>query len=70
MPNILSFRTPCVRGFLVFGMSNAKYLAFDTLDAEHSHQVCYAKCLFTTSKPNLSILAHHFTIRYILDILF
>ena len=32
MPNILTFRTPDVSGFLVFGMPNAKYLAFNTPD--------------------------------------
>ena len=30
MPNILAFRTPDVNDFLVFGVSNAKYLTFDT----------------------------------------
>ena len=29
MPNILAFKTSNESGFLVFGMSNAKYLAFD-----------------------------------------
>ena len=29
MPNILVFRTPDGSGFLVFGVSNVKYLAFD-----------------------------------------
>ena len=32
MPNILAFTTFDESGFLVFGMSNAKYLAFDTPD--------------------------------------
>ena len=32
MPNILAFRTPNVSGFLVFGVPNAKDLAFDTSD--------------------------------------
>ena len=32
MPNILAFRTPHESDFLVFGVSNAKYLAFDTPD--------------------------------------
>ena len=32
MPNILAFTTPDKSGFLVFGVSNAKYLAFDTPD--------------------------------------
>ena len=32
MPNILAFRTPHESDFLVFCVSNAKYLAFDTLD--------------------------------------
>jgi len=32
MSNILVFRISHGRFFLVFGMSNAKYLAFDTLD--------------------------------------
>ena len=32
MPNILAFRTPQESSFLVFGVSNAKYLAFDTPD--------------------------------------
>ena len=32
MPNILAFKTPDDGDFLVFGVSNAKYLAFDTLD--------------------------------------
>ena len=30
MPNILGFKTPNESGFLVFSVSNAKYLAFDT----------------------------------------
>ena len=30
MPNILTFRTPIMSGFLVYGVPNAKYLAFDT----------------------------------------
>ena len=30
MPNIMAFKTPDESGFLVFGVSNAKYLAFDT----------------------------------------
>ena len=33
MPNILAFKTPDESSFLVFGVPNAKYLAFDTLDA-------------------------------------
>ena len=32
MSNILAFKTPDDGGFLVFGVSNAKYLAFDTPD--------------------------------------
>ena len=32
MPNILAFIMPDENGFLVFGVSNAKYLAFDTPD--------------------------------------
>ena len=32
MPNVLAFGTPHERGFLVFGVSNAKYLAFGTPD--------------------------------------
>ena len=32
MPNILAFRTPDESGFLVFGVSYVKYLAFDTSD--------------------------------------
>ena len=32
MPNILAFKTPDVSGFLVFGVPNVKYLAFDTPD--------------------------------------
>ena len=30
MPNILGFKTPNYGGFLVFSMSNVKYLTFDT----------------------------------------
>ena len=30
MPNILAFKTPNESGFLVFGVPNVKYLAFDT----------------------------------------
>ena len=30
MPNILAFKTPDESGFLVFGVPNVKYLAFDT----------------------------------------
>ena len=30
MPNILTFKTLDVSSFLVFGVTNAKYLAFDT----------------------------------------
>ena len=33
MPNCLAFRTPHVRGFLMFDVPNAKYLTFNTLDA-------------------------------------
>ena len=33
MPNFLEFKTSDVRGLLVFGVPNAKYLAFDTPDA-------------------------------------
>ena len=33
MPNFLAFKTSDVRGLLVFGVPNAKYLAFDTPDA-------------------------------------
>ena len=32
VPNVLAFKTPVVGCFLVFGVSNAKYLAFGTLD--------------------------------------
>ena len=32
MSNIFLFETPAVRCFLVFGVPNAKYLAFGTLD--------------------------------------
>ena len=32
MSNILAFTTPNESNFLVFGVSNAKYLAFDTPD--------------------------------------
>ena len=32
MPNIMAFKTPDESGFLVFGVSNAKYLAFDKPD--------------------------------------
>ena len=32
MPNIMAFKTLDEGGFLKFGVSNAKYLAFDTLD--------------------------------------
>ena len=32
VPNVLAFGTPHERGFLVFDVPNAKYLAFDTLD--------------------------------------
>ena len=32
VPNFLAFRTPHESGFLVFGVSNAKYLAFDIPD--------------------------------------
>ena len=32
MPNILAFTTPDESGFLILGVSNAKYLAFDTPD--------------------------------------
>ena len=30
VPNVLAFKTPAIRCFLVFGVSNAKYLAFGT----------------------------------------
>ena len=33
MPNILASRISNVSDFLVFGVSNAKYLTFSTLDA-------------------------------------
>ena len=32
MPNIMAFKTLDGDGFLEFGLSNAKYLVFDTLD--------------------------------------
>ena len=32
MPNILAFTTPDKSGFLVFDVSNTKYLTFDTPD--------------------------------------
>ena len=32
MPNIMAFKTLDESGFLEFGVSNAKYLTFDTLD--------------------------------------
>ena len=32
VPNVLAFKTPTVGCFLVFGVSNAKYLTFGTLD--------------------------------------
>ena len=32
MPNILTFKTLDVSSFLVFGVTNAKYLTFDTPD--------------------------------------
>ena len=32
MPNIMAFKTLVGGGFLEFGVSNAKYLAFDPLD--------------------------------------
>ena len=31
MPNVLAFKTPHIRCFLVFGVPNAKYLASGTL---------------------------------------
>ena len=34
MPNFFAFTTPDEMGFLVFGVSNAKYLAFDTPDSD------------------------------------
>ena len=34
--NIITFRTSHGRGFLVFGVPNAKYLAFGTPDGTHS----------------------------------
>ena len=38
MPNILAFKTSNESDFLVFGMSNAKYLAFDTPDG-NAHRI-------------------------------
>ena len=32
MPNIIAFKTIDGSGFFEFGVSNTKYLAFDTLD--------------------------------------
>jgi len=32
VPNVLAFKTPTVGCFLVFGVSNTKYLTFGTLD--------------------------------------
>lgn len=37
---------------------------------EHSYQVCYVKCHFTSLKSTFSILVYHFTIRCISYILF
>ena len=39
MPNNLAFRISHVRDFLVFGVPNVKYLAFDTSDASAFKQV-------------------------------
>ena len=36
VPNIIALRTSHGRGFLVFGVPNAKYLAFGTPDGMHS----------------------------------
>ena len=46
MPNILVFKIPDVSSFLVFDVSNAKYLAFDTPDENAlngSHFICYVR---------------------------
>ena len=46
MPNILTFKTLIVSGFLVFGVSNAKYLAFDTPNEDALKSpiaICYPK---------------------------
>jgi len=42
MPKIFASRTPHVRGFLVFSVPNAKYLAFGTLDGD-AHVECFEK---------------------------
>ena len=34
MPKVLAFRTPYERDFWVFGVPNAKYLAFGTCDGD------------------------------------
>ena len=38
MANILAFKTSNESSILVFGVSNAKYLAFDTLDG-NAHRI-------------------------------
>ena len=46
MSNFLTFRTPHERCFLVFGVRNAKYLAFGTSDGNAlsvSYQYVYGK---------------------------
>ena len=35
MPNVLAFGTPHERGFLVFGVPNAKYLVFGVPNAKY-----------------------------------
>ena len=40
MPNIMAFKTLDKSVFLVFGVSNAKYLAFDTRDGNALRRAC------------------------------
>ena len=45
-------------------------LFFLTDGLEHSHQLSHKKCHFDTPKTYFIILAHHFTISHLSDVLF
>ena len=60
MPNIISFKTLDKEGFLEFSVSNAKYLAFDTLDGNAliTTKAIQAKITFVDSTSLIQIQLH------------
>ena len=58
MPNILAFTTLDESGFLVFGVSNAKYLTFDTPDRNALNVSHGVELVSLTKKGSTMSLAH------------